>query len=250
MSSGCKVMAFALVGIFLVGGVAVLAETPLRFSVKVEAEFTDNRDSAADGDEESNFDVFVVPRVDAKVSGDRTTANAYYMPALRYRGDPNEDQDSTALHHHLGLELGHDASPRVKLGLHDRFIFTGLVDPSRVPEMILAMDVLVHASLREGLARVLPQALLSERPVVSYDIDGAPEVVIDGETGRLVPPESIDEFAAAVADVLSDPDKARQMAQKGRELCLGLFPVERMVRDIHGVYQELVETKGVATVEE
>ncbi len=133
------------------------------------------------------------------------------------------------------------------VGLAGRFVFTGLVDPSRVPDMIQAMDVLVHASLREGLARVLPQALLSERPVVSYDIDGAPEVVIDGETGRLVPPESIDELADAVVELLSDPDRAKQMAQKGRDLCLDLFPVERMVRDIHQLYQQLLTRKQVDT---
>ena len=41
------------------------------------------------------------------------------------------------------------------------------------------MDIVVHASLREGLARVLPQALIAGKPVVSYDVDGAREVVID-----------------------------------------------------------------------
>ena len=132
-----------------------------------------------------------------------------------------------------------------RVGLGDRFVFTGLVDPSRVPDMILAMDVLVHASLREGLARVLPQALLSERPVVSYDIDGAPEVVIDRETGRLVPPASVAELADAVIELLADPARAKQMARRGRDLCLDLFPVERMVRDIDEVYQELLERKGL-----
>jgi len=63
--------------------------------------------------------------------------------------------------------------------------------------MISAMDLAVHASLREGLARVLVQALLCEKPVVTYDLDGAPEVIVDGETGRLVPAESVDELAAA-----------------------------------------------------
>ena len=54
--------------------------------------------------------------------------------------------------------------------------------------MIAAMDAVVHASYREGLARVLPQAMLAGLPVISYDIDGAREVVHDGETGFLVPP--------------------------------------------------------------
>ncbi len=132
-----------------------------------------------------------------------------------------------------------------RAGLRDRFVFTGLVEPRRVPDMILAMDVLVHASLREGLARVLPQALLSERPVVSYDIDGAPEIVVDGETGRLVPPESVDELADAVVDLLLHPRRAREMAQRGRARCLEMFPVERMVRDIDRLYRELLAAKGI-----
>ena len=133
------------------------------------------------------------------------------------------------------------------LGLTDRFVFAGLVDPARIPDMILAMDVLVHASLREGLARVLPQALLSECPVVSYDVDGAPEVIIDRETGRLVPAKAVDALAAAIVDMLADPALAKRMAQKGRKLCLDLFPVERMVRDIDRLYRQLLAAKGVST---
>src|SRR5262245_15446860 len=67
------------------------------------------------------------------------------------------------------------------VGLATHFVFTGLVPPERVPELIAAMDIVVHASLREGLARVLPQALIAGKPVVSYDIDGAREVVLPGE---------------------------------------------------------------------
>ena len=55
--------------------------------------------------------------------------------------------------------------------------------PSEIPRYIGAMDMLVHTSLREGLPRALPQALIAGKPVVSYDIDGAREVAISGETG-------------------------------------------------------------------
>jgi glycosyltransferase involved in cell wall biosynthesis len=67
-------------------------------------------------------------------------------------------------------------------GLADHFVLTGLVAPHEIPAHIAAMDVLVHCSLREGLARALPQALIAARPVISYDVDGAREVVIPGET--------------------------------------------------------------------
>src|SRR6185437_7566910 len=72
-----------------------------------------------------------------------------------------------------------------RLGLRNAFHFVGLVPPARIPELLGAMDAVVHPSLREGLARVLPQALLVGRPVISYDVDGAREVVRP-ETGILL----------------------------------------------------------------
>ena len=127
-----------------------------------------------------------------------------------------------------------------RLGVAERIIFAGLVHPSRIPEMLGAMDLVVHASLREGLARVLPQALLAGRPVVSYDIDGAREVVRDGVTGYLVKPQAVDELADAVLKMLRDPAKARAMAMKGRELFANPFRAEIMVKRISALYRELL----------
>ena len=76
-------------------------------------------------------------------------------------------------------------------GLAGHFQFTGLAPPDRVPELIAAMDIVVHASLREGLARVLPQALIAGKPVVSFDVDGAREVVLPDVTGYLAPPRDV-----------------------------------------------------------
>jgi glycosyltransferase involved in cell wall biosynthesis len=104
--------------------------------------------------------------------------------------------------------------------------------------MIKAMDLLVHASLREGLARVLPQALLSGCPVISYDVDGAREVVRDGVTGFLVPPGSVAGLREAMLRALANLDAARAMALKGRELFLDQFRAETMVRRIADVYEE------------
>ena len=58
------------------------------------------------------------------------------------------------------------------MNLTDRFILTGLVPPARIPELVNAMDILVHPSRREGLARALPQGSLAGLPDITYDIDG------------------------------------------------------------------------------
>ncbi len=125
----------------------------------------------------------------------------------------------------------------LRLGVREKVTFAGLVSAERVPEMIKAMDLLVHASLREGLARVLPQALLSGCPVVSYDVDGAREIVKDGVTGFLVPPRRVDRLREAMIQALSDLGTAREMARRGRELFTEQFRAETMVRRIVEVYQ-------------
>ncbi|MHC4711710.1 MAG: glycosyltransferase family 4 protein [Planctomycetota bacterium] len=126
------------------------------------------------------------------------------------------------------------------LGVADSIIFAGLVEPDEVPRMVAAMDLLVHCSLREGLARVLPQAFLAGIPVISYDIDGAREVVESGRTGWLLAPEEVDGLSAAMIEALSDPVRAREMALKGREFCREAFSVERMVEKITGLYELLL----------
>ncbi len=78
----------------------------------------------------------------------------------------------------------------VSQGLSDRVIFTGLVPPRDIPSVISLLDILVHTSLLEGLARVLPQAIMMGKPVISFDLDGAHEVVYDGINGYLIEPEN------------------------------------------------------------
>jgi glycosyltransferase involved in cell wall biosynthesis len=128
----------------------------------------------------------------------------------------------------------------VEAGIRDRLTFTGLVPPEEIPGLVSAMDVVVHASLREGLARVLVQGLLCEKPVVAYALDGAPEVIIPGETGYLVEPESVQGLADAVIRAVEDPAEARRMGREGRRRFADRFRVETMVRDTADLYQRLL----------
>ena len=79
-------------------------------------------------------------------------------------------------------------------GLEEHFQLVGLVPPEEIPGLVAAMDIVVHTSLREGLARALVHGLLAGKPVVSFDIDGAKEVVLDEVTGYLVPPQDCGGF--------------------------------------------------------
>ncbi len=131
------------------------------------------------------------------------------------------------------------------LGLEGRVVFAGLVEPSRIPEVLTAMDVVVHASFREGLPRVVPQALLCGKPVVAYDVDGAAEGLSGGKAGYLVPPKDIGRLAQSIEQVLLHPKEAHEMASLGRELCKREFAQVRMVDRIEQLYFELVQEKGL-----
>lgn len=141
-----------------------------------------------------------------------------------------------------GILLEHLQQRARELGILDNFVFAGLIPRERIPEMIAVMDVLVHTSLREGLARVLPQALAMGKPCVSFDIDGAPEVVITGKTGFLVKPNDAAGLAEGVSKLLADPALRAQMGAAGRKLVDPAFRAETMVREIAEVYEQLMKT--------
>ena len=129
------------------------------------------------------------------------------------------------------------------LGIRGRVTFAGLVPREEVADCLAASDLVVHASLREGLARVLPQGFLSKKPVISFDVDGAREVVRPGETGWLVPPGDTGALAAAIAEALENPDRARAFAEAGRALCRERFDWYHMVERLCAIYEEILANR-------
>jgi glycosyltransferase involved in cell wall biosynthesis len=127
-----------------------------------------------------------------------------------------------------------------RAGLDSYFQFTGLVPPQQIPGLIGAMDIVVHTSLREGLARVLPQALIAGKPVISYDVDGAREVVIPNETGLLLPPKSIDALAEGVCRLAADPLARDRLGARGRERFTDRFRHERTSQQLRELYERIL----------
>ena len=123
-----------------------------------------------------------------------------------------------------------------QMGLRDRFVLTGLVEPGRIPELANAMDVLVHPSRREGLARALPQAALAGKPVVTYGVDGNGEGVVDGETGFVVQPFEKEKIARAVDLLLADEAMRGAMGEAGRVFAKARFDAPVMVDALERVY--------------
>ena len=123
-----------------------------------------------------------------------------------------------------------------QLGLAERVKFTGLLPPSQIPLAIQSSDILVHCSLREGLARTLPQAMLCGKPAVSFDVDGAREVVNEN-TGRLIEPKNVEQLIKACAELIEDEDLRKKLGENGRESVKEKFAPETMVDTIEAVYQ-------------
>lgn len=128
-------------------------------------------------------------------------------------------------------------------GLSRHFILTGLVPPDQVPELIQAMDIVVHTSLREGLARVLPQGLIAGKPVISYDVDGAREVAIPHCTGYLLRPGDIAGLVTAIQELAENPQLRETLGKAGRQLCVERFRHENMTRQIREVYQQILSKR-------
>ena len=131
-----------------------------------------------------------------------------------------------------------------RLGLRSSFILTGLVPPDRIPELLQAADAVIHPSLREGLARVLPQSLLVGRPVISYDIDGAREVVLP-ETGILLKPRDLEGLGNGILRLAGDPSLRAEMGAEGRRRFGDQFRHETMTRELRSLYKRLLARQGV-----
>jgi glycosyltransferase involved in cell wall biosynthesis len=129
-------------------------------------------------------------------------------------------------------------------GLAGRFVFAGLVPPSEVSRYLGLMDVLVHLSRREGLARVLPQALAAGKPVIAFDCDGAAEVCRDLETGFLLQVGDLVGLVDRVARLAGDPELASRLGATGRSWVRERFSEEALVQSLDALYRRLLQRPG------
>jgi glycosyltransferase involved in cell wall biosynthesis len=81
-----------------------------------------------------------------------------------------------------------------------------------------ACDIVALPSSKEGLSIAVMEAMALRRPVIATDVAGMPELVRNGETGMLIPPENVDALAQAMLHIYQDKNLATQLAQQGRAL--------------------------------
>lgn len=112
-----------------------------------------------------------------------------------------------------------------------------------VLEIISVLDIFVLSSLWEGTPNVVLEALAYNKPVVATRVGGVPEIIEEGVTGLLVEPANAQALADAILWVLENPEKARKMAEKGKEKVEKFFPIHKMVKETEEVYEKLANLK-------
>jgi glycosyltransferase involved in cell wall biosynthesis len=128
----------------------------------------------------------------------------------------------------------------VALGVRDRIHFVGRQED--IPSWLAAMDVFVLPSLFEGLPLSILEAMAAGLPVVATAVDGTPEAVEDGATGRLVPSEDAAALAAALVEVLATPGLAARLGAAGRARA-ELYSESALVERLAAVYGAVLTHK-------
>lgn len=111
-------------------------------------------------------------------------------------------------------------------------------------ELISLMDLIVIPSLSEGFGIIAAEAMLLSKPVIASKVGGLPEIVIHNETGYLVNSKSGFELAECITKMLENPDKMKLMGQKGRNISLSKFGLERYARCYEDQFRKLICKKN------
>lgn len=126
------------------------------------------------------------------------------------------------------------------LGIEHAVRFLGHVEHSRLPSYYSNADLFVLPSLREGFPLVLVEAMACGLPVVATRVGGIPEVVEEGLTGLLVPPNDSRALAEAVNSLLDDPQRMRSMGAKGRQRVMEHFTWDKVAERMVGYFREIL----------
>lgn len=112
-----------------------------------------------------------------------------------------------------------------------------------IPDIMASANLLVHASFREGLPRVMVQAAAAGLPMVAFNVDGIPEVIIDGFNGFLVKPNDIDQLVKKIKIYLDKPELLNVHGDNSKKVIKNRWTIEGMVKGTDKIYSKLIEEK-------
>ena len=130
----------------------------------------------------------------------------------------------------------------VRLGVDDRVHFLGTRQD--VPELLSALDVFILSSDSESFSYAIGEAMMAGLPVVATDCGGPREIILDGETGFLVPTGTPTLLAEKIELLLRSPSLAAKMGEAGRRRIEQSFSLTTMVRDYEKLFLNLLGANG------
>lgn len=121
-----------------------------------------------------------------------------------------------------------------ELGIAEHVIFTGI--RADVPQILRACEMMVHPSLAEGIALGMQEGMAAGLPVIGTDVDGTPEVILNEQTGLLIPVNDRPALAGAMQRLLADTALARRLGASARTLIETKLSAERVTRQLENTY--------------
>ncbi|HUT85449.1 MAG TPA: glycosyltransferase family 4 protein [Elusimicrobiales bacterium] len=128
------------------------------------------------------------------------------------------------------------------LGIADKVEILG--ERKDVPDILSGLHLFIMPSLQEGIATALIEAQSAQVPAVASNIGGIPDVLIDGETGILVPSKNPEALSAAILKMLKNPQTANEMAQKGYIRVLENFTLKKVALRLESLYKEIISQEN------
>lgn len=151
---------------------------------------------------------------------------------------------------HLYLVGGPSSAPRVapaeiaRLGIEDRVTIIGRVSPDELAAWYRRAQILVSPSLYEGFGLPAAEAMASGTAVIASDGGALPELVADGETGTVVPAGNAGALAAAIGDLVADPDRCAAMGEAGLARALEMFTWPQTAAATEELYDEVLRRRA------
>jgi glycosyltransferase involved in cell wall biosynthesis len=119
----------------------------------------------------------------------------------------------------------------------------GMVEQSKLPSLLNASDLYISPTLADNLPYTVTEAMACGKAVVASNVGGIPEQVVDGVTGRLVPPKNVDALADAILGLLGNREKLERLGAAGRKRAEDLFGMDAFLSSYENLFQKMGECR-------
>lgn len=142
-----------------------------------------------------------------------------------------------------GEEEAQLKSLALKLKISDNALFIGEIPYNKIPSCFKACDIFVLPSIYEGTARVLEEASAAGKPIVTTNVSGAEDVIINGKTGFIVPINDSENLAEKIIYLLKNRELAKKMGKEGQKHVMDNYDQEKNLPVLIKMWEETARHK-------